>query len=86
VWVEAWDVTYSAPYYVNFRSGETQWQYPEGDDAYVVQHGSEDSEWYWQWLSQGTSAAAVASSSSETDATSKVETAAGSGAAAATTA
>jgi hypothetical protein len=52
VWIEAWDAANSLPYYVNFSTGDSQWEWPgdETDGVHVVQYGSEDYNWYWSWL------------------------------------
>jgi hypothetical protein len=61
VWVEGWDATYNMPYYVNFSTGESQWEWPSeyanGSGVHIVQHDSEDYHWYWAWL-QGEGATA----------------------------
>ena len=49
VWIEAWDATYSLPYYVNCSTGESQWEWP-AQHEHIVQHDSEDYHWYWAWL------------------------------------
>jgi hypothetical protein len=51
VWIEAWDATYNLPYYLNFATGESQWQWPAevdeaGNPVHIVQHGSEDYNWF----------------------------------------
>ena len=54
MWVEGWDATYNLPYYVNFSTGESQWEWPseyaDGSGVHIVQHDSEDYHWYWAWL------------------------------------
>ncbi len=50
MWIEAWDSTYNLPYYLNFATGESQWQWPseydeDGRPVHIVQHGSEDYNW-----------------------------------------
>ena len=51
MWIEAWDATYNLPYYLNFATGESQWQWPAevdeaGNPVHIVQHGSEDYNWF----------------------------------------
>lgn len=71
VWVEGWDEAYNLPYYLNFNTGESQWEYPTAPGVQVVQHGSEDYAWYWSWLSQpqeGSEVAAAAAAPAAADA------------------